>query len=50
MACKWDIMKNGRQSDFSLADCLGKCYCDRCTREEKKDKEIKRLKKKCGEK
>lgn len=49
MRCKWDILKTVNPSLISLADCIGRCYCGRCEREHKKDKEIKRLKKKCKE-
>lgn len=40
--CKWE---NGQVAE-SMADALGKCYCDRCERERKKDGEIQRLKNK----
>ena len=46
MQCKWDYLDSVNPSLISLADCLGKCNCPRCTREAKKDKEIERLKKK----
>jgi len=49
MRCKWDILNSVNPSLISMADVFGACHCDRCKRERKKDKEIKRLKKKCKE-
>jgi len=37
--CKYE----GNHQPESMADALGKCYCDRCVREREKDGRIRRL-------